>query len=1384
LQEEYRYDLFVSYIEADQAWVEGFLLDAFKNAGIKYISESEFTPGNPRIDELERAIRQSRYTLLIISEAYLSGEVTQFTNTLAQSYGDQLGTWPVIPMIMHKGLQLPPRLKMLQGLEVGSAVEHLCELLKRSIPSLPPKPSCPYPGMVTFTEDDELRFFGRDKEIEEAEQSLRIYPFLAMIGPSGSGKSSLIFAGLIPKLKKSGLFGNGQWYICSLRPGASPLANLHKVLGGDLAVPETRIKQLLSAQTDTKRLFLVVDQFEEVFAEGSEEAIPFQQALLKMIGVSNVYVILSVRADFYPDLMRSLLWEKIRSHRFEVVPLDEKELRKAIIRPAESVDVYIDSALVERLVIDARGEPGVLPLIQETLVLLWGKLQRRFLPLKAYELLIIPLSAYESVVTQPLTGLQVAIARRADAAFTDLEYEEKQIIARRIFLRLIQFGEGRADVRRQQVVSDLCSIGKSSVLSEQTLKHLVDRRLLTLSGQEQGEPKVDIAHEALISGWPRLKQWIRERRESEIIQRKLEAKVEEWKQLGSGESGLLDEVQISKFQEWLKTVDAKELGEGNILNIFVEKSQNRIQAAKAKEKEDQERELSLINEALKKEKLATDIEKRLRKNTQQWNKKQKIGLVFLGLSLILVLVFAAITHVQKVNAELQAMNESTLNSLTEKQDFDALQEGLKSAKYFKDSWNWGIDNTTKYQLVSTLQQVVYGVGFIEKGEEVFREQNRLEKHRFAVNSIDSSQDLIATGSEGEENPVIIWRKNGQFLKRLPVSCSGKHGFSKISSVNFSPNGLKLIATQEFISDEDTDSKNGGVSQNRVKCNLAIWRYDTDSSSFKSLPPIVHPASITSASWSRNGWIASGDANGYIFLWNESGLFQKKWKAHDGRVTGISINKDNIIVTTGSDKTIKLWDLAGMPLKIAYPEKQAAVVKLVKFNSDGKYFMTITSAQETNFSNISLWKLGEQKPQWIKNSSSVLSGDFSLDGQKVASGSENGNIIVWNLKGKQLDKFTGNKSKVYGLKYMSNKIILSAGEDNTVRLWQGNTILPKRSTIPVEAIEDLYAISFSAKTIARFHKNSSSDCYVKVWAWDNNHKSDKTIPLSECNVNYLKFSSSAKFIAIANDRGIALFDITKDIPILQDNWQAPTIPAEDDFLKLLEFSQNSKTLISVSNENVVNVWSLSEQNNYLKQTSPPLSIPITAKQVNVVRFSANGDRIAIASNDGTIKLFNIENGKPVEDLVDIELSNRAHAGSVWDLCFSPDGKYIATVSEDTKIKLWTSSGKLIRTFQNRNLYISHLRFSPDSQILISSSASLPIIGIWSLEGKIIGILKGSLYPINDIDYILDSNKALIISYGKDNASIRLIEWNLDLDSLTKLGSGWISNYLLNHPNSGN
>ena len=321
MPEPSQHDLFVcyaDYADDDRAWVEGYLFDALETAGVRYLSEAAFHLGVPRLLEFERAIRQSQRTLLVCSPALLVDNFNRFIDLLAEHYGLETGRWLVIPLILHP-VELPPRLAVLIRLNATDpanwprVIERLIDNVHPggSPPTGRPPPRLPYPGMVPFSEAESDRFFGRDREVEELLQSLRLHRILAVIGPSGSG-------GLAgprrpdPGFALCGLFEPPAAAIRIIRPGERPTMALAVALGGDPADLARVVAIAIESEPDARRLLLVVDQFEELFTVAHTDAVAFQHTLRHLAETPDAYVILIARADFYPHLMVAPLWPEIQ----------------------------------------------------------------------------------------------------------------------------------------------------------------------------------------------------------------------------------------------------------------------------------------------------------------------------------------------------------------------------------------------------------------------------------------------------------------------------------------------------------------------------------------------------------------------------------------------------------------------------------------------------------------------------------------------------------------------------------------------------------------------------------------------------------------------------------------------------------------------------------------------------------------------------------------------------------------------------------------------------------------------------------------------------------------------------------------------------------------
>lgn len=1314
-----QYDLFISYADADRAWVEGYLLDSLKQAGVRYHSEAAFALGTVRLLEFERAIQQSDRTLLVLSPAYLADGFHQFIDLLAQCYGFDSATWPVIPLVLQS-VKLPPRLNALVKLnatnpdEWEEATRRLCAELKRPVPAPLPKPPCPYPGMVPFSVDDSDRFFGRDEEVEELLECLRLHPFMTAIGPSGSGKSSLVFAGLIPALRRSGRFGSGDWLVRTMRPGETPLAALKTTLGSDLANPALAVTEALAAQPYAQRLLLIVDQFEEVFTLAGQEAVLFQQALLRLAETPNCYVIVTVRADFYPELMGSPLWQRIKSHRLEVVPLDEAGLRKAIIRPAEDVGVFVEPALLERLIADAAGEPGVLPLIQETLVLLWEKVERRFLPLRAYEALVLSRKAYGALGNNKHTGLQVAIARRADAALADLS-EEQQAIARRIFLRLIQFGEGRADTRRQQSVDALRATRDDPHLFDQTLWHLADKRLLTLSSDEKdSSPKTDIAHEALISGWPALQQWLTERKETEQTRRRLEAQAQEWVRLRKSSGGLLDNVELAEAQRWLSTSDATDLGYDEALPALVEASKRAIQEAEREKEERQQRELELIRERLEQEKRAREQEQRAleqerkaRKAAQTRNRIAAISLVLLaGLT---TYAFIQQDRAQKSRQEEQKQSVISLSKVSEaflasNQQLEALVAALRVGRRLKDS-SWGqVD--VPIQTVVALEQAVYGI----------KERNRLEGHQDWVAGVSFSPDGKTIASASTDKTIKLWSLNGTLLKTFEGHQDG------VLEVSFSPNGQTLASAS-------------------MDKTIKLWNLDG-----KVLRTLPDSNWVSSVSFSPDGQIiAVACADKTVKLWRVSdGQLLQTFKEHTGRVMDVSFSPNGELIASASeDGTVKLWQRNGKPVKTF--QGRGGQVFGVSFSPDGQ---AIASAHEDN--TIKLWRLNGTLIRTLQgHRSSVLNVQFSPDGQMIASASYDGTVKLWRRDGMLLQTLEGHRNSVGSVRFSPDgKIVASGSLDKTVRIWNLNGIVP---TI-LQHSGGVNSIKFSPD--GQMLASASDDKTVKLWQRDG--KLLQTFTGHNDVVLNASFSPDGKTIASASaDKTVKLWSL--------DGKALQTLQGHQEQVSSVSFSPDGKILASASQDKTVNLWT---PNGKLLR-----SLKGHQDWVNHISFSPDGKILASASADKTVKLWTPDS-KLLQTL-------EGHKDSVLGLSFSPDGKVLASASADNTIRLWHRKGKsfepLGQPFQGHSGSVLMVSFSPDGKILASASSD-STIKLWSLDGRLLQTLQVHK-QVDKKDDVFD------VSFSPDGKALAsasfdgtVTVWNLNLDDLMVRGCNWVRDYL--------
>lgn len=523
--------VFVAYAEPDRAWVQGFLVPSVQMPSIPVLTMDQFAPGASLLREVESAIGRVQVTVLVISKAFLADEWSLFSDALATTA--ELGRGPgrasrrhatVVPLLLDD-VDVPLHLDAKVSLDCRRtedwepAMARLRGLLSAPKPSEEELP-CPYPGMTPFHATQESVFFGRDAELEELCVRVANQPLLAVLGPSGCGKSSLALGGLTPRIGDS---ADIRWIVRTTQPGAAPFQDLRRALS---ASPDTDPRDIMRSVTallrehgDRDRVLLVVDQAETIFAQASasgREAFITAVQALRASPVSCLLLIL--RADALADLMESRLWPLDQHERLELATLSRQGLKEAIERPATAVGVYIEPVLVERLLHDCAQEPGALPLLQETLRLLWQRRSRR----------LLTLSAYEDLAGTDASLLATALVMHADAALASLSPVE-QVVARRVLLRLVQPGDGRPHTRRREPLSSVRHTSSDRATADRVIQHLSKRRILTVGRPgPHDQAHVDLAHESLIMRWDVLVRWIDEHRADETRRRRLEQDAQIW----------------------------------------------------------------------------------------------------------------------------------------------------------------------------------------------------------------------------------------------------------------------------------------------------------------------------------------------------------------------------------------------------------------------------------------------------------------------------------------------------------------------------------------------------------------------------------------------------------------------------------------------------------------------------------------------------------------------------------------------------------------------------------------------------------------------------------------------------------------------------------------
>ena len=571
-----KFHTFLSHNSADKPAVEEIARRLEKNRIDCWLDKWNLVPGNPWQEAIEKALDDCSSCCVFIGPSGL-GPWQNAEMRAAIDRRISKGDFRVIPVLLPGATrgersQLPAFLTQTTWVEFRDTLddEDAFHRLECGIQGIAPGPSpgeaifegvCPYRGLQVFDVEHAPFFFGREALTEWLVNALRAEPeqrqnrFLAVIGASGSGKSSLVRAGLIPALKDEELEGSADWPVVMLKPGSNPLESLAVALAETPTEIAALVKQFenqsdplhltsrfrLRDRPETQRVVVFVDQFEEIFTLCEQDA-------LRRAFIDNLYdaaheplgqtiVLLTMRADFYgkcaayPELAAAL-----SDHQVLVGSMTERELRDAIVKPAQLAGREVEPGLVELLVKEVQDQSGALPLLQYALTEMWERGGRR-----------LTVDDYRAI-----GKLEGALEQRANGLYDALSRDE-QAVCQQIFMRLSQPGEGTEDTKRRAERQEL---GETTTVDD-VLQKLTKARLVTMEGESRAAQQfVEVSHEALIRSWSKLRSWIEENREELRIQHALSESAGEWNKNDRDPSYLYGGSRLSMAQEWATTSDA------------------------------------------------------------------------------------------------------------------------------------------------------------------------------------------------------------------------------------------------------------------------------------------------------------------------------------------------------------------------------------------------------------------------------------------------------------------------------------------------------------------------------------------------------------------------------------------------------------------------------------------------------------------------------------------------------------------------------------------------------------------------------------------------------------------------------------------------------------
>lgn len=1114
----------------------------------------------------------------------------------------------------------------------------LCEL--EAAPGDPP-----YMGLRCFDESDAALFFGRQALITQLLERLRSTSFLAIVGASGSGKSSLVRAGLLPALRRGDLPGSQGWPVHLITPGAHPLENLaasltrnsESVTATTTLIDDLRqsprslhlyVKKLLTQNTSQTTgqdsiLLLLVDQFEELFTQCKDttERQVFIDNLLTATAEETagpLHVLITLRADFYHlCALHAGLRERLSRQQEYIGAMSQVELRQAIEEPAHRSGWVFEAGLVDLILHDAGDGPGALPLLSHALLETWKQRRGRTLTLTGY---------------QSAGGVSGAIAHTAEALFTGLDIQD-QAIARSLLLRLTELGEGTQDTRRRAALDELLPPGDSQFPIQAVLRRLADARLVTTHTDS-----AEVAHEALIREWPRLREWLEQDRQGLRLHRHLTGAAQAWAAMQHDPGELYRGVRLAQAAEWAA---ANPSALNPLEQEFLQASQALVQEEEAKREAQRQREVQL-----------------------ERRRARQVAFTLSSILLALLVIVAIL-----VGSNMQVRQEQTKalarQLAAQAQMIFSRSESQNSALVAL----LGAESLQRYPSQEGDQAVRQGISLLPRTIARMIHTGRVTSVAFSpdgsrvLSGDDNGSAIVWEAATGKEIAHIQHEKGIMYAAFSPDGRQALTGSSDGSAIVWEATTGKEIARilhDGFVQDMafSPDGRrvlSGGYFDDGG--NAIIW----DTTTGEELARMQHESEVNTVAFSPDGrWALSGDASGSAIVWEVDTGKEIARVQHEGDVSAAAFSPDGHWVLSGggkyesdgsNDGSATIWEsatgkeIAHLPL--GSPVTSAA------FSQDGHWALTGSGVHMSSGGirdrggRAAIWEAATGKEiAHMQHEGYVSSVAFSPDGSRVLSSGErgkyddmSGSAIVWEAAtGKEIAylQIVGGYITSVAFSPDGHWALTGSGEDQgggRATVWEA---AGGRETALLQHVGAVTTVAFSPD--GRLALSGSGDGAAIAWE-------------------------------ITTGKEIARMQHT--------NW-----------VYAVDFSPDGRWALSSSNDGSVIVWETATGKEIARmQHDGP---------VQAAAFSLDGHWVLSGSSD------NQGGGSAItwEAATGIEVARMPHEEGVVSVAFSPDGRWALSGSRDGSVVVWeAATGKEISRMQHTGR-VNAVAFSPDGRRVLS------------------------------------------------------------------------------------